>query len=424
MSRLKGALNRGESGATTAIALLALSTFLVSFGLGLTTPVLPQHVQALGGTASTVGLIIATSGCVRVAINIPAGRVSERFGRKPLMNLGSLALGAGEVVLGSAPGVFWLFVGIFLAGLGSAVRYTAAMTAVADVSGPANTGRSMSLFAASVMLGSTLGPAAGGAIAQVRGTAAAFYVHAVAVLLSLLLVAALPETRGWMADGASAVLGARTVSGERAVPDGQMASGTRASSGPDAAFWLASLVSFGVYFTNIGGLATVWPMYARSRWGMSPAKIGLSMAIASGAQLVSVYPSGWLFDRTGHKKLAIVPGAILTGAALALMAVHRSWSVGAALLGIGRGLIGGAPSACAAERASPESRGQAMGLFQSVTDAGWLLGPLVLGYASDAAGPASEALPLFLNAGLMVALGVLFAVGEVPGRGRSDQHGG
>ena len=63
-------------------------TFINMLGAGIVGPVLPLYAKSFGVGATMVGLLMAIFGIARIPINVPAGSVAERVGRKPLLVIG------------------------------------------------------------------------------------------------------------------------------------------------------------------------------------------------------------------------------------------------------------------------------------------------------------------------------------------------
>jgi MFS transporter, DHA1 family, multidrug resistance protein len=104
---------------------------LVMSGMGVITPVLSVYAQSFGVGATLIGLTITVFGAARLVVNLPAGVLSERYGRRMLLWSGPLTIAIGSVgaaLTGSFIGLlFWRFV----QGIGSGVYMTVATAAAA-----------------------------------------------------------------------------------------------------------------------------------------------------------------------------------------------------------------------------------------------------------------------------------------------------
>jgi MFS family permease len=78
----------------------------------------------------------------------------------------------------------------------------------------------------------------------------------------------------------------------------------------------------------------------------------------------------------------------------------------AALWGFGSGLAGPAPAAYVADIAPDAVRGSLWGIYRTVADLGYVIGPIFLGWLAQAQGYRA---PLLLTAAMLVVVGLLFA---------------
>src|SRR5213078_3753708 len=111
---------------------------MVAFGVII--PVLPQLIVTLegGDTASAAGVfgIFGTAFAFMQFLSAPfLGALSDRFGRRPVILLSNLGLGADYIVMALAPNLGWLLFGRVLSGITSASVSTA-FAYIADVLPP------------------------------------------------------------------------------------------------------------------------------------------------------------------------------------------------------------------------------------------------------------------------------------------------
>src|SRR5438067_1009156 len=144
--------------------------------------------------------------------------------------------------------------------------------------------------------------------------------------------------------------------------------------------FLAVSVSVGVAYTGVGMVSPVLVLYAQSR-GASVAIIGAMASSFLLSNFVFQYPTGWIADRWGRKRVMVVGLAVEAALSLVYLVINNAelfivlrfieGMVGAALLPPARALI--------AEVVPDERRGQAYGIFSSFFNAGYLVGPAVGG---------------------------------------------
>lgn len=124
-------------------------------------------VEALGQEAGMAGVALAVFAAGNAAVLFFAGRLSDRFGRKPFLIAGSAICAVGTGVMGVAPSLWLLLGASFVAGLGSGMFTPAQQAALADIIGArARGGPVLAGFQMAADLGTVLGPVAVGWIAQ------------------------------------------------------------------------------------------------------------------------------------------------------------------------------------------------------------------------------------------------------------------
>ena len=388
------------------LLVVCITTMVVMLGFGIISPVLPLYAQSFGVGTAMIGLTITVFGAARLVMNLPAGFLSERYGRRLLLVGGPAVTALGSLAGGFAPTFGWLIASRFVAGAGSAIYMTGAMILLIDITTDENRGRLMSIFQGSLLAGVSLGPAVGGFVAQGFGLAAPFFlVAALAGLATLWSFFRMPETVHLSREQARA---AAEESPDEA-PSRQTARQSVLSLLARPDFLLVSMLTMSIFLTRTGGRLTLLPLLGANRLDMSPGLLGLIFAMMAVLQLIVLVPGGTMIDKLGRKAL-IVPSALVTGVALVLFALSgQVWVfiMAAVIHGIGTGILGPAPAAYAADIAPPGMRGVTMGLYRTFGDAGFVIGPVALGGLADLTGfgPA-----LTFNAMVLVSIAVLFAI--------------
>lgn len=124
-------------------------------------------VEVLGQEPAMAGIALTVFAAGNAVVLFASGRLSDRFGRKPFLIVGSLICAIGTAGLGLSDSVPLMLVTSFVAGLGSGMFTPAQQAAVADIIGPkARGGPVLAGFQMSADLGTVLGPIAVGFVAQ------------------------------------------------------------------------------------------------------------------------------------------------------------------------------------------------------------------------------------------------------------------
>lgn len=145
------------------------SIFLVVFvdllGFGLILPLLPYYAREFGAGEALIGLLVAAAPAAQLLGAPLLGRLSDRFGRRPLLMWSILGTCAGFVVLGLANTLWLLFVGRIIDGL-TGGNITVAQAYITDVTDERNRARGFGLIGAAFGLGFMIGPAMGGLLSK------------------------------------------------------------------------------------------------------------------------------------------------------------------------------------------------------------------------------------------------------------------
>ena len=377
-------------------------TFVNQLGFGAIVPAVPLYARSFGVSLTAIGLTIAGYGLARLLSSLPAGQISDRFGRTHALAIGGIITVVGNILCGLATTYELFLAARFIAGLGAGFILTASQIMLADISTPERRGRIMATYSGVFGFAVGLGPLPGGVLAERFGLSAPFWAYAVmgggAALLAWLRV---PETRLLrIATGATA--------GGRPVVRPPFFAQVRLMT-VQPGFLVVTLVGFAIFFSRTGGLFNVIPVLGQERLGLSPDQIGLGLASISIMSIVLSYPAGALTDRFGRKPV-IVPAVILTGVSflLFLLAPSFSWVMAACIVwSIAGGIGGAAPSAYAADIAPPGMNAAAMSTFRMLAETGYVLGPIILGLIADFFGAGAA---LGWTSAFLVAVGLLFGV--------------
>jgi MFS family permease len=367
-------------------------------GFGAIVAVLALYASSFGVGQSAIGVAIAVYGLARFLVAMPAGQLADRAGRRGVLALGGLVTAAGNLLCAYAP-TYALFIGgRFVAGAGASLVLIGGTIVLADITTPANRGRTMAIYQGVFLFAVGVGPVPGGLLAERFGLAAPFLVYTIAGALAAVVAwLAIPETRARHASGAAIAAAELPAFGTQ----------MRLLTGR-IGFVLATLVSFMGAVARTGALFNVIPVLARDRLGLSADRIGVGLAVASLVGLALIYPSGVLVDRFG-RKLLIVPATLMSAASMLVFIVAPSygWFLTACVVwSLATGVSGAAPAAYAADVAPPGMNAAAMSAFRMLSDAGYVLGPIGLGLVADLFG---ADVALATAAVLLAAAAFLFA---------------
>jgi MFS transporter, DHA1 family, multidrug resistance protein len=346
--------------------------FACYFGSYMRIPVVPLFARSLGATTAQVGMI--NSGFLLMAglLSLPLGILSDRLGRKLLIICGLLISSCTSLFLYFATTpmqMVWiyLFFGTGLAAFGPTM-----MSFVADFSPATHLGRAYGWYTTALYGGMSLGPAAGGFLAQALGFHPVFLISGAFIFLMVwMVVFLLPQPHQILAHRPPK-RGTLEIAGELL--------GNR----PLLACWMVTL---GGCF-GLGMFITFVPLYAHNR-GLSIGQIGLIFTAQALCNAVSRIPFGQLSDRVSNRANLILVGFVGFAVAIAAFAFAQQtlhFMLLATALGISMGLAFTPLGALISEVVPLESRGLAMGGYNTCIYLGMMLSSAVMGAVIPAIG--------------------------------------
>ena len=169
----------------------AVAIDLVGFGIVL--PILPLYAKRFHTTSLEATLLVSVFSAASLVCSPLWGRVSDRFGRKPVLLVSLAGTAAGSLITGLAGGLAVLLVGRIVDGA-SGASVSVAQAAAADLAGPADRARLFGLLGAAFGVGFVAGPALG-SLAALGGPRLPFFLAAgIATVNTVIASRRLPET--------------------------------------------------------------------------------------------------------------------------------------------------------------------------------------------------------------------------------------
>ena len=355
--------------------------------VGLERTVLPLLAEREFGLLSRgVALSFLVSfGLVKAATNFFAGRLVDRYGRKPILVLGWLVGIPVPLLIIWAPSWGWIIAANVLLGVNQGLTWSTNVIMMIDLAGPRQRGLAMGLNEFAGYSAVALSALATGFIAQAFGLRPEpFYLGLACAALGLgLSVVFLRETHGHAHKEAEQAA-------ERAGRDDAGGPGTREILALTA--WrhpaLASASQAGLINNLNDGVAWgLFPLFFAAS-GLSVANIGiLSFIYPFTWGVLQLWTGAWS-DRVGRKRL-IAGGMMIQGLALGAIAMasgFTGWLWASALLGVGTAMVYPTLLASVGDVAGPSWRGSAFGVYRLWRDVGYAVGGVMAGTLADAFG--------------------------------------
>lgn len=155
---------------TPGLAFLLVTVFIDMLGLGLIVPIVPSLMTAITGHAASgarwSGVIDSSYGLAQFLFAPLLGRISDRYGRKPVLVSSLAFLGVNYLVHGVANSVVLLVAAHALAGAFAGTN-TVVNAYIADVTARDQRTKAYSQISAAFLLGFVVGPVVGGVLGAV-----------------------------------------------------------------------------------------------------------------------------------------------------------------------------------------------------------------------------------------------------------------
>ena len=361
---------------------------LIAFGI--VVPILPFWAERYGANGLLLGLLLTSHAAMQFVFAPTWGRLSDRFGRRPIMlvtiagtALALLGLGFSQSLLGIF--IARIFSGIFGANISVATAY------LTDVTDEEDRTRWMGMIGASFAVGFTLGPPIGGLLSPLGYGVPMFFAAGLSFLNLVWAAIQLPEP-------------VRRQSGPAPVDLTNRLDVLR-----DPAIRRICLVYF-IFSVAVTQLETTFAFFMSHRFDydvFGVAMVMFVMAIVMGG--IQGGAMKRLSARFAERRL-VIAGLACMAFAFAVLPLAGSVAllmVPLMLAATGRGICQPPLMGLASMSATPDSRGMVMGVFQSSASAARVVGPVLAGALYDV----GDGLPFWVAAALVstsavIALGI------------------
>lgn len=418
------------------IATVALATMLAPLNSTMIAVALPRVIEEFGADVSGAGWLVTAYLITMASLQPVAGKLGDRFGRRPLILGGVACFGLASIAAALAPTLATLLVFRVLQAVAGAIALPNGAALLREAIPPERRAGRFGLVGAAIAFAAAAGPPLGGFLVEHGGWQALFEVNLVVIvpaliigwrsvpattarvsqhtfdvsgsllLLTLLVGGAAVLTRDARFGGASAALaGLGTTAGiflwrELRHPDPVLQPRlfrSRTFASANAAIALSNLAMY----TTLLAI----PILLSRRPGWESDEVGLVLAAMSAGMVVLSPMGGRLADRLGRRWPTAI-GLFL----LSLGLLPLAWSGGTvstpallgglALAGAGLGLSGAGLQTAAVEAVAAKHSGVASGVFSTSRYLGSIVGSSVLG---GMLGPAANGVAGFRQVFVMAA---------------------
>ncbi|MEK6691368.1 MAG: MFS transporter [Nitrospirota bacterium] len=369
-------------------------------------PVLPLFASHLGAEPSGVGIIASTSAFTGIIASIPAGILSDRFGRKRMLILSAVVFATAPFLYLLVTEIWQLVLIRFYHGLSTAIFIPVSMALVSDLFHKER-GEKIGWFSTSTLVGRFIAPVAGGSIIGLltfnpdMSYKVVYIVCGIAGVITLLLTLRIPA----FGDTATTNRHSHESGNPDAVPakagnykdlDSCFRRNDTEILKQSSQSWKETLKAFKSVISNrailitaiveasilfaYGTFETFLPLYVINI-GLSAYEIGIFLSAQVITLAVTKPIMGRFSDRHGRGP-QIFAGAIIGAVCIGSFSLFRSFIPLLALsvlFGLSLSVVTSATSAFIADLSRRETHGSAMGILGSIMDIGHTAGPLVSG---------------------------------------------
>jgi MFS family permease len=370
---------------------------LFCIGEGAVLPVVALSARDLGASVAVAALIVTLIGLGSWFFNLPASLITLKFGERwsivGAAAAGALALTAAALSSAIPDGLWLLAAAMVVVGMAASVFSLARQKYLTEAVPVAFRARALSTLGGVSRIGIFIGPFVGAGVMQFAGISGAYWVGVAGMAAAAILSVTIPDLEA---------------------PPGSSAG----SGGPEPTMRGIAVSHAGVFLTVGAGILllsalrasrqAVIPLWA-DNLGMDATQASLIYGLSGAIDMLVFYPAGKLMDRKGRQWVAI-PSTVIMGTALMLIPLTGSFVgllLAALLIGFGNGISSGLIMTLGADFSPDRGRGQFLGLWRFIADAGATGGPVLL---SGVTAAASLGAGVWATGVLGFAAAVVFAI--------------
>lgn len=363
----------GDRFFTPPLIIIFVTVFIDLIGFGMVIPILPFYAETspFNATPFEIGFLFAVYSLMQFFFSPILGKLSDRYGRRPILFISILGSAVGYFVIGLANTLFLVFLGRIIGGITGA-NISTAQAYIADVTTRENRAKGMGLFGATFGLGFILGPAIAGILSK-YGVHVPFYCAALLSLVNAIaLYFVLPES-----------LSAELRSSRKPEKKGRLRDIWTSLREPQ--FGTINLVYF-LLITAFSIMTYAFVLFTAYRYGYDAEKNGYLFAFVG---LMSVVGQGLLFGilvrRFGEPLLTCLGCFVMSLSLLAIPFVGPAAGGLAALLvcctalSLGNAMASPSLTSLASKITEENEQGSRLGLMQSGASLARAIGPMIGG---------------------------------------------
>jgi len=162
-------------------------------GFGLILPLLPYYATEFGASEFIIGMLTAIYPLGQFFAAPVVGRLSDKYGRKPLLLFSVAGTFISLLLLGFAGSLIVLFIARLTDGL-TGGNITVAQSYISDITTSKNRSKGLGMIGAAFGIGFVFGPVLGGLLSNISYSLPAFIAAGISFINLMLIIFVLPES--------------------------------------------------------------------------------------------------------------------------------------------------------------------------------------------------------------------------------------
>lgn len=364
----------------SGVMLVLIMVMLINaLSYGTIIPLLYPYASRFGLNATGLGILFASfSLCQFIATPI-IGRLSDKYGRRPLLIISLIGTTVSLSLFASAQSLVVLFIARMLDGV-TGGNMSVAQAVIADIQKPEERGKWFAMLGASFGFGFLIGPAMGGILSQYGLTVPFWTAAGISAFGAIMATLLLPETRK-----KGILEKVHLQKSQRLIDPRKLISALKApTTGILLAITLVTAIGQNSFVIGFQSVTVDVLKFSPTQIGLIFTAFGLANVIMQGLGVRFLLK---IFSVKKLLKWSLVFGVIFVG--LMGFAVYPTLFL--ALLGMYMFVPPAAPfiSTMVSNATKDEDQGGILGLSQSYTSLGQIIGPILAGLVTSFYTPAA-----------------------------------
>ncbi len=364
--------SQDEKFITTPLIVIFVTVFIDLIGFGMVIPLLPYYADTppFNATPFEIGWMVSIYSWMQFFFSPILGRISDRYGRRPVLFVSILGSAVGYFLIGWAETLTLVFAGRIIGGI-TGGNISTAQAYIADITTRANRAKGMGLFGAAFGLGFIVGPGLAGILSKYGVHVPFYFAAGLSLANAIALYFVLPESLSPEQMAAPREKVGRVTQFLRSIRN--------------ADFRIINLAYF-LLVMSFSIMTYAFVLYTSRRFGYNAEQNGYIFMFVG---VLAVIAQGVLFGpmtkRFGEPRLVgfgclVMAGTLLT---LPFLSSARGGLPGllviTGMMTLGNSLASPGLTSLASKTAAENEQGQALGLLQSGASLARAVGPALGG---------------------------------------------